>query len=269
MLGQLAAEDERVLCFGPFHLLPTQRLLLEGDRPVRLGSRALELLIVLLERPGELVSKEELTARVWPGTVVVEANLTVQIAALRRALHDRNGGNRYLLNIPGRGYCFVAPVITAAQPGSPMPSSDVREWDPSLLLSIRQLIDLTADATCAPKCSPHPRAASLSIVAPPFARINESDHRGPHDRELTAVRAPTAATAQTHDLTMAEEPLIDTDVDSGRCGVPHTPFDDPDSIASLLHHGIRALEFVRTLLGDAPDGYERDPIWRERLLGVR
>src|SRR3984893_11142337 len=63
--------------FGPFRLLPTQFVLLEGDRPVPLGSRALEILIVLLERPGELVSKQDLMARVWANVSVGPENLTV------------------------------------------------------------------------------------------------------------------------------------------------------------------------------------------------
>jgi DNA-binding winged helix-turn-helix (wHTH) protein len=94
--------------FGSFRLLPTQRLLLSGDEPVRLGSRALDILIVLVERAGELVSKDELMARVWPNTFVVPANLTVHVTALRRALR---GNGRYFVNIPGRGYFFVAPVV--------------------------------------------------------------------------------------------------------------------------------------------------------------
>jgi len=106
----------RTFSFGPFHLLPTQRLLLEDEKPLRLGSRALDILIALVERPGELVSKRELIARVWPDTVVVEANLTVHVAALRRALGDGHDGNRYLVNVPGRGYCFVAPVEIREEP---------------------------------------------------------------------------------------------------------------------------------------------------------
>jgi DNA-binding winged helix-turn-helix (wHTH) protein len=98
------------ISFGPFRLLPTQFLLLEGDKPVRLGSRALEILIVLLERPGELVSKQELMARVWPNIFVEPANLTVHISALRRTLRDWRDGNRFIINVPGRGYCFVASV---------------------------------------------------------------------------------------------------------------------------------------------------------------
>ena len=96
--------------FGPFRLLPAQFLLLEGDKPVPLGSRALHILIVLLERPGELVTKRELMARVWPDLFVVPANLSVHVSALRRVLRDGCDGNRFIVNIPGRGYCFVAPI---------------------------------------------------------------------------------------------------------------------------------------------------------------
>ena len=96
--------------FGPFCLLPTQFLLLEGDKPVPLGGRALEILIALLERRGELVSKQDLTARVWPNLFVDPSNLTVHMSALRRALRDGQDGNRFIINMKGRGYRFVASV---------------------------------------------------------------------------------------------------------------------------------------------------------------
>ena len=96
--------------FGAFRLLSTQFLLLEGDKPVNLGSRAMHILIVLLEQPGKLVTKQELMARVWPNVFVEPANLTVHISALRCALRDGRDGNRFIINIPGRGYRFVAPV---------------------------------------------------------------------------------------------------------------------------------------------------------------
>ena len=100
--------------FGPFCLLPTQFLLREGDRPVPLGSRALEILIALLERRGELVSKQDLMARVWPNVFVEPANLTVHMSALRRALRDGRDGHRFIVNVPGRGYRFVASVDVSA-----------------------------------------------------------------------------------------------------------------------------------------------------------
>jgi predicted ATPase/DNA-binding winged helix-turn-helix (wHTH) protein len=100
----------RAISFGQFRLYPTQRQLLKVDKPVRIGSRALDILIMLVERPGQLLSKDELMARVWPGTFVEPANLTVHIAALRRVLSDGREGARYLVNVHGRGYRFVAPV---------------------------------------------------------------------------------------------------------------------------------------------------------------
>jgi DNA-binding winged helix-turn-helix (wHTH) protein len=98
------------ISFGSFRLLPAQRLLLDGNKPVQLGSRALDLLIALVERSSELVSKEELMNRVWPKIFVDPTNLAVHVSALRRALRDGRNGNRFLINIPGRGYVFVAPV---------------------------------------------------------------------------------------------------------------------------------------------------------------
>ena len=98
------------IAFGPFHLFPMQRLLTEHDKPVHLGSRAFEILLALVERPGTLLGQEELMARVWPKTFVAPANLAVHISALRRALGDQHRRSRYVVNIPGRGYRFVAPV---------------------------------------------------------------------------------------------------------------------------------------------------------------
>src|SRR5438270_13756570 len=102
--------DGQAVVFGPFRLLPAQRLLLEGDQPVRLGSRAFDILATLLERPGEVIGKDELISLTWPKTFVEDANLKIQISALRRALGDGQGGRRYIATIPGRGYNFVAPV---------------------------------------------------------------------------------------------------------------------------------------------------------------
>src|SRR6478736_4116983 len=102
--------DGRAISFGPFRLVAAQRLLLEGDKPVRLGSRAFDILTALVEHAGEVVGKEELIAQAWPQTFVEESNLKIQVSALRRALGDGQGDNRYVITVPGRGYNFVAPV---------------------------------------------------------------------------------------------------------------------------------------------------------------
>ena len=103
------------ISFGPFRLLAGQRLLLDGAKPVRLGSRAFDILTFLLERAGEVVGKEELIAHAWPQTFVEESNLKIQVSALRRALGDGQGGNRYVITVPGRGYNFVAAVHREAR----------------------------------------------------------------------------------------------------------------------------------------------------------
>lgn len=96
--------------FDSFRLFPARRLLLDGDSPVRIGNRALDLLIALINRHGKLVSKAELVAKIWQGTFVEESNLKVQIGALRRSLGDGRSGKRYISTIIGRGYSFVAPI---------------------------------------------------------------------------------------------------------------------------------------------------------------
>ena len=96
--------------FGPFRFDPERRQLLDGAKTVQLGSRAMDILVLLVERRGQLVSKEDLISRVWPNTFVDEANLRVHVWALRRALGDGQAGHRYIVNAPGRGYRFVSPV---------------------------------------------------------------------------------------------------------------------------------------------------------------
>jgi DNA-binding winged helix-turn-helix (wHTH) protein len=114
VVGQRSASTEQI-SFGSFRLYPTQQLLLDGEKHVRLGSRARDILITLLERPGQVIKKEELIARVWPDTFVEEGNLKVHVAALRKALGDGHAGNRYITNVPGRGYCFVAPISVSEE----------------------------------------------------------------------------------------------------------------------------------------------------------
>src|SRR5271168_5041418 len=128
MAGTSVASSERSISFAPFRLFPEQRLLLEGDNPVRVGSRALDILTALVERPGELVGKDELIARVWRGTFVEEGNLKFQVGALRRALGDGRGGRRYIATSPGQGYRFVAPVSVAQAPAAAsLPAAPTRQ----------------------------------------------------------------------------------------------------------------------------------------------
>src|ERR1700751_6080041 len=102
---------------GPFRLDTHSDLLLRGAEPLTLGRRAIALLRALVERPGELVSKDALIEAAWPGRAVEERNLTVQIAALRRVLGAAPGGDRWIETMPGRGYRFSGPVDTEVQKG--------------------------------------------------------------------------------------------------------------------------------------------------------
>ncbi|MET0287922.1 MAG: winged helix-turn-helix domain-containing protein [Polyangiales bacterium] len=102
--------------FGPFLLTPAQQRLQENGQNVRVGRRAFELLTALVERGGQVVGKEELMARAWPGLVVDEGNLKVTIAALRRLLGEGSGPPRYIATVVGRGYRFVAGVRVSAHP---------------------------------------------------------------------------------------------------------------------------------------------------------
>jgi predicted ATPase/DNA-binding winged helix-turn-helix (wHTH) protein len=117
------AVDATAISFGPYRLLAGQRLLLEGDKPVRLGGRAFDILTALVERAGEVVSKEELITRAWPKTLVEEANLKIQVSYLRRALGDGQGDNRYVATVVGRGYNFVSPIRKEEpSPAAPSPT---------------------------------------------------------------------------------------------------------------------------------------------------
>lgn len=95
-----------------------RRRLIDAGRPVAIGDRALELLIALTERPGEVVTKASLMSRVWPDTYVDEANLRVQIATLRRVLGDAGAGETYVANSPGRGYRFILRVERQTRNGA-------------------------------------------------------------------------------------------------------------------------------------------------------
>ena len=105
-----------VLSFGPFNLFVAERLLKKADEPITIGGRALDILIALAERAGEVVTQRELISRVWPDVIVERANLRCQIAALRKALGDGRDGSRYVSNVVGRGYCFVVPVTRSSKP---------------------------------------------------------------------------------------------------------------------------------------------------------
>ncbi|OAF10756.1 transcriptional regulator [Bradyrhizobium centrolobii] len=107
-------DQDSAFSFGPFRLFPKSRLLEKDGTPLHVGGRALDILIFLTERAGEVVDKRELVKRVWADVNVDEGSLRFHITTLRKALGEAGEGSRYVVNVPGRGYCFAAPLSRAA-----------------------------------------------------------------------------------------------------------------------------------------------------------
>jgi DNA-binding winged helix-turn-helix (wHTH) protein/tetratricopeptide (TPR) repeat protein len=103
--------------FGPFHMDPDKQVLLRDGQLIAVSPKAFEMLLVLVRRGREVVSKEELLKQIWPDSFVEEANLSQQIFRLRKALGDTVEGERYIVTLPGRGYRFAVPVRTITEGG--------------------------------------------------------------------------------------------------------------------------------------------------------
>jgi predicted ATPase/DNA-binding winged helix-turn-helix (wHTH) protein len=112
-LNALTSKGSGQFVFGPFVLIPERRLLLQGGSSVKLGRRAFDILLALVARSGQVVSKRELISLVWPDGSVEEGNLKVNIAALRHILSQDSGESRYIATVAGRGYKFVSSVETS------------------------------------------------------------------------------------------------------------------------------------------------------------
>lgn len=123
MLQQVIDPSDPVYEFDGFTLDPSRRSLSRHGQDVALGSRALELLVALVERAGDVLNRDYLTARVWPRTVVEESSLRVHMAALRRALGDGPQARRCIVTVAGRGYSFVADVTLRPRASPPVPSA--------------------------------------------------------------------------------------------------------------------------------------------------
>lgn len=135
--------------WGPFRVRPAERRVWQAGQAVLLGARAFDLLLALIEQRGQIVSKESLLSQVWPGLVVEEGNLAVQVSALRKLL-----GGEAITTVPGRGYQFTAAVCErqpAAAPVAPAPepapetAPELRGWVPSALTPILGRDEALAD----------------------------------------------------------------------------------------------------------------------------
>jgi TolB-like protein/DNA-binding winged helix-turn-helix (wHTH) protein len=110
----MANAVKQLLEFGPYRIDPEQRLLLRDQQPISLSPKAFDLLLVLVQRSGQVVLKDDLMKALWPDTFVEESNLGQHIFQLRKALGVRSGDSSYIVTVPGRGYRFVSQVRTLA-----------------------------------------------------------------------------------------------------------------------------------------------------------
>src|SRR5439155_4522327 len=106
----MSAETKVLYEFDKYRCDPREHLLLHDGKPVSLSPKSFEILVALIRSNGRLLMKDELMHQVWPDSFVEEANLTVNISALRKVLGETPDGQQYIETVPKRGYRFVAPV---------------------------------------------------------------------------------------------------------------------------------------------------------------
>jgi predicted ATPase/DNA-binding winged helix-turn-helix (wHTH) protein len=140
MTGERSAPTQETISFGPFELSSGERILRRDGLVLPLGGRALDILIYLVGRPGEVVTKEELIDHAWPNVVVEEGSLRVHIAAIRKALGDGQFGTRYITNIKGRGYCFVSPVSRLSAASRPVDDGSTSKKRPAFPPRLSRMI---------------------------------------------------------------------------------------------------------------------------------
>jgi predicted ATPase len=105
-----SARRGTIATFGPFRLHVAERVLEKDGKPLKIGSRAFDILLMLLEHAPEIVGKRDLIERAWGTLVVDDVSLRVHVAALRKRLGDGEPAARYITNVPGRGYSFIGEV---------------------------------------------------------------------------------------------------------------------------------------------------------------
>lgn len=116
--------QELAYCFAGFELQPAERRLIQGGTAIALTPKAFDILLLLVERAGHVVTKDDLMAVIWSGRSVAESNLTKHIWTLRQALGESEEGGRFIETVPKIGYRFVAPVAASA-PSAPAPAAAI------------------------------------------------------------------------------------------------------------------------------------------------
>src|SRR5262245_16367874 len=194
----LLNEPDRTFSFGPFRLIPARQLLLRNGIPVRVGSRALMILTTLVERRGELVSRDELMAAAWPKLFVHESNLKVNMANLRRSLGDTQKEPIYVATVIGRGYRFVAPVEISAEANADR-NAEAEDVEPSGLPPAREIVGRDEE------------------IARIVAELRKRQH-------VTVVGAGGIGKTT---VAIAAAQALEADYSDGACFVDLSTFDDP------------------------------------------
>ncbi len=156
----MSEENGGACRFGPHRLDPAKRVLLRGDAAVPLTPKVFDLLVFLISSRGRVVEKDELLAAIWPGTVVEENNLARNISSLRKALGGDARDRRYVVTVPGRGYCFVADVAPAtdgATPGVPAEKPVARSRTPWLVGAVAAMLFLAVAVDAIRTKAPRPK----------------------------------------------------------------------------------------------------------------
>ena len=214
-----SAVGER-LRFGEFELAPVARALWRRGEQVRLGSRALDILIALASRPGQILSKDDLTQLVWRGTFVDETALRVGISAVRKALGT--GGDRYIATVPCRGYCFVLDVKNTPAKPAPEPPQIERLKPQRLPAQIARVVGRDEVIVALAAEASHRRLLSLvgpggigkTTVALELARKLDNSYKDhAHFVDLASLAdprlLPTAVASTFEFQTLSQDPLAE------------------------------------------------------------
>jgi DNA-binding winged helix-turn-helix (wHTH) protein/TolB-like protein/tetratricopeptide (TPR) repeat protein len=188
----MSQTNEHLYEFGPFRVDPVKRLLWRDGATVSLTAKVFDTLLLLVERRGQVVSKDEMMQRLWGDTIVEENNLTQQVSALRKALRERAHEHRYVVTVPGRGYSFVASVrevcgdneeptledrartLAAARPRRFAPLAFARRSRPLVYLSCAVLVTALAVFSYGWRArqAQSRAAAARSVAVLPFRSLN-------------------------------------------------------------------------------------------------
>ena len=189
--------------FGPFRLDPAERRLLRDGSPVSITPKCFDLLVVLVDSAGHLVTKSELMERLWPGQFVEETNLSFNISELRKALGEGQEGAQYVETVRKQGFRFVAPVrkVAAGEAASTTPDVARRRHTPGIVAAIGLVIVIAGVVLWMRRDTAPARDPIRTIAVLPFKPLlagarDESLEMGMADTLITRLGAVRAVTVR-------------------------------------------------------------------------